>query len=80
MIDVQVSQQLKAKCAKAALGCVEAEVATGATSAALHELLRSCGEWRGIHSPLIAINDPVQRDPGLLALATFGEAGVTRWA
>jgi len=35
MIDVQISQQLKAKVAKAALGCVEAEVESGATPAAL---------------------------------------------
>jgi len=44
MIDVRISQQLKAKCAKAALGCVEAEVETGATPAALDELLRGCEE------------------------------------
>jgi DNA/RNA-binding domain of Phe-tRNA-synthetase-like protein len=44
MIDVQIAQQLKAKCAKAALGCVEAEVKTGATTAALDEALRACEE------------------------------------
>jgi DNA/RNA-binding domain of Phe-tRNA-synthetase-like protein len=42
MIDVQISQQLKAKCAKAALGCVQAEVETGRTPAALDEALRAC--------------------------------------
>jgi DNA/RNA-binding domain of Phe-tRNA-synthetase-like protein len=44
MIDVRISQQLKAKCAKAALGCVGAEVETGATPAALDEALRACEE------------------------------------
>jgi len=44
MIDVQISQQLKAKVAKAALGCVEAEVESGATPAALDEALRACEE------------------------------------
>ena len=39
MIDVQISQQLKAKCAKAALGCVQAEVEAGRTPAALEEAL-----------------------------------------
>lgn len=44
MIHVQISQQLKAKCAKVALGCVQAEVETGVTSAALDESLRGCEE------------------------------------
>jgi len=44
MIGVRISQQLKAKCAKAALGCLQAEVETGATPAALDELLRGCEE------------------------------------
>jgi len=44
MIDVRISQQLKAKCEKAALGCVEAEVETCATPVALDELLRGCEE------------------------------------
>ena len=44
MIDVQISQQLRAKVAKAALGCVEAEVESGATPAALDEELRACEE------------------------------------
>jgi len=39
MIDVRISQQLKAKCAKAALGCVQAEVEAGQTPAALEEAL-----------------------------------------
>src|SRR5215468_3568805 len=39
MIDVQISQQLKAKCEKAALGCVQAEVEAGQTPAALEEAL-----------------------------------------
>jgi DNA/RNA-binding domain of Phe-tRNA-synthetase-like protein len=44
MIDVRISQQLKATCGKAALGCVEAEVETRATPPALDELLRGCEE------------------------------------
>jgi DNA/RNA-binding domain of Phe-tRNA-synthetase-like protein len=44
MIDVRISEQLKAKCTKAALGCIEAQVETGATPAALDELLRGCEE------------------------------------
>jgi DNA/RNA-binding domain of Phe-tRNA-synthetase-like protein len=44
MIDVRISEQLKAKCTKAALGCIEAQVETGATPAALGELLRGCEE------------------------------------
>lgn len=44
MIDVRISQLLKAKCSKAALGCVEAEVETGATPTALDEALRACEE------------------------------------
>lgn len=44
MIDVRISQQLKTKCAKASLGCVQAEVEAGATPAALDEALRGCEE------------------------------------
>jgi len=44
MIEVQISPQLKAKCAKAALGCVQADVETGATPSALDEALRDCEE------------------------------------
>jgi DNA/RNA-binding domain of Phe-tRNA-synthetase-like protein len=44
MIDVQISRQLKAKCAKAALGCVQAEVEAGQTPAALEEALRASEE------------------------------------
>src|SRR5262245_26723043 len=44
MIDVQISQQLKAKCITAALGCVDARVVTGATPPALDEALRACEE------------------------------------
>src|SRR5262249_45326826 len=40
----QISQRLQAKCAKAALGCVQAEVQTRATPAALDEALRACEE------------------------------------
>jgi DNA/RNA-binding domain of Phe-tRNA-synthetase-like protein len=47
MIDVRISPQLKAKCAKAALGSVEAEVQTAATPAALDELLRGSEERIG---------------------------------
>jgi len=44
MIDVHISQQLKEKCARAALGCVQAEVETRATPAALDEALCACEE------------------------------------
>jgi DNA/RNA-binding domain of Phe-tRNA-synthetase-like protein len=44
MIDVRISQQLKAKCARAALGCVQAEVETGATPVALDAALQACEE------------------------------------
>jgi len=44
MIEVRISQQLKAKCARAALGCVQAEVETGPTPAALEEALQVCEE------------------------------------
>jgi DNA/RNA-binding domain of Phe-tRNA-synthetase-like protein len=44
MIEVRISPQLKTRCSKAALGCVQAEVESGATPAALDEALRSCEE------------------------------------
>jgi len=44
MIDVQISRQLKAKCPKVALGCVQAEVETGETPAALDDALRASEE------------------------------------
>src|SRR5258707_11454691 len=44
MIEIGISGELKAKCSKAALGCVEALVATGATPPGLDEALRSCEE------------------------------------
>src|SRR5258708_19948090 len=44
MIEIRISAELKAKCAKAALGCVEAVVATGTTPPGLDEALRSCEE------------------------------------
>src|SRR5215475_1475227 len=44
MIHVHISQQLKAKCGKAALGCVQAEVESGRTPAALEEALRASEE------------------------------------
>ena len=44
MIGIQISPQLKAKCVKAALGCVQAELETRATPAALDEALRACQE------------------------------------
>src|SRR5215470_18028624 len=47
MTDVQISPQLKAKCAKAALGCVQADLETDASSAALEEALRACEERVG---------------------------------
>src|SRR5882724_2060138 len=42
MIEIGISAELKAKCSKAALGCVEAVVATGATPPGLDEALRGC--------------------------------------
>jgi DNA/RNA-binding domain of Phe-tRNA-synthetase-like protein len=44
MIEIGISAELKAKCGKAALGGVEAVVATGATPPGLDEALRSCEE------------------------------------
>jgi DNA/RNA-binding domain of Phe-tRNA-synthetase-like protein len=45
MIEIRLAPELKAKCAKAALGCVEAAVETGATPPpGLDEALRSCQE------------------------------------
>ena len=44
MIEIGISAEVKAKCGKAALGCVEAVVATGATPPGLDEALRSCEE------------------------------------
>src|SRR5258707_1760940 len=44
MIEIGISGELKAKCSKAALGCVEALVATGATPPGLDEALRGCEE------------------------------------
>src|SRR4029077_20607595 len=44
MIEIRIAVELKAKCAKAALGCVEAAVETGATPPGLEEALRSCEE------------------------------------
>ena len=42
MIEIRIAADLKAKCAKATLGCVEAAVETGATPPGLDEALRSC--------------------------------------
>ena len=42
MTEVRISPDLKKKCAKAALGCVEAEVETAPTSAALSDALLAC--------------------------------------
>ena len=63
MIDVRISQQLKAKCAKAALGCVECEVETGPTPAQLDELLGACEER------IVKLADPraILEAPALLA-------------
>src|ERR1700739_3394141 len=44
MMEIRIAPELKAKCQKAALGCVEAEVATGATPPELDEALRGCEE------------------------------------
>ena len=63
MIEVRISQELKAKCAKAALGCVGAEVETGATPAALDEEL-SASEER-----IVKLADPraILEAPAILA-------------
>ena len=42
MIEIQIAAELKAKCPKTTLGCVEAAVETGATPPGLDEALRSC--------------------------------------
>ncbi len=42
MIEIRIAAELKAKCPKAALGCVEAALETGATPPGLDEALRSC--------------------------------------
>jgi DNA/RNA-binding domain of Phe-tRNA-synthetase-like protein len=44
MIEIRIAAELKAKCAKVALGCVEAAVETGAGSPGLDEALRWCEE------------------------------------
>jgi DNA/RNA-binding domain of Phe-tRNA-synthetase-like protein len=41
MIEIRIAAELKAKCPKATLGCVEAAVETGATPPGLDEALRS---------------------------------------
>src|SRR6266478_7611562 len=42
MIEIRIATELKAKCAKATLGCAAAAVETGATPLGLDEALRSC--------------------------------------
>ena len=44
MISVNIAAQLKAKCSRIALGCVEAAVVTGSAPPALEALLRACEE------------------------------------
>jgi len=44
MTEITIASELRAKCPNAALGCLQAEVATGATPVALDELLRACEE------------------------------------
>ena len=44
MTEVTIASELKAKCHNAALACLQAEVATEPTPAALDELLRACEE------------------------------------
>jgi DNA/RNA-binding domain of Phe-tRNA-synthetase-like protein len=44
MTEVKIASELKVKCPNAALACLQAEVATGATPAALDELLGACEE------------------------------------
>lgn len=41
-MEIRISPELKAKCPNAALGCVEADVETAASSTALDEALRAC--------------------------------------
>jgi len=52
MIEIRIAAELRAKCAKVALGCVEAAVETGATPPGLDEALRSCaGEIAKLPEP-----------------------------
>jgi len=52
MIEIRIAAELKAKCPKAALGCVEAALETGATPPGLDEALRSCaGEIAKLPEP-----------------------------
>jgi DNA/RNA-binding domain of Phe-tRNA-synthetase-like protein len=44
MTEVKIASELKVKCPNAVLACLQAEVATGATPAALDELLGACEE------------------------------------
>src|SRR5207302_1414599 len=48
MTEIKIAGELKAKCRKAALGCVEAEVKTDATPAARDEELRAGETFKGI--------------------------------
>src|ERR1043166_5665321 len=43
-LEIRISPELKNKCARAALGCVQAEVVTGASPPELEEALRACEE------------------------------------
>jgi DNA/RNA-binding domain of Phe-tRNA-synthetase-like protein len=63
MIDVRISQLLKAKCAKVALGCVQAEVETGLSPPALDDALRVSEER------IAGLADPqaILRAPAILA-------------
>jgi len=63
MIDVQISQQLRAKCAKVALGCVEAEVEAGPTPAPLE------AELRAAEARITKLSDPrtLLQTPAILA-------------
>ena len=44
MLEVRIAAELRGKCPNVALGCVAADVETGATPAALNEALRACEE------------------------------------
>lgn len=63
MTDVRISPQLKAKCVKLALGCVEAEVAAGPTPAPLDADLRATEER------IAKLSDPraILQTPAILA-------------
>jgi DNA/RNA-binding domain of Phe-tRNA-synthetase-like protein len=63
MTEVRIAAALKAKCTKAALGCVEVSVETGPSPPGLEEALRACG------ARIAALADPraILQAPAILA-------------